>query len=103
MIRFIIETYTSKSDTYGNQYHFATVTSAQTGKHIHITHVGGPSNIHGKVKSMLNLDWPELHSTNIEYPIRRWNEVKKWIVDGVPEHKFTADILAQLEQKDAQP
>lgn len=98
MIRFIIETTSSKTDVYGNRYHFATITSTKTGKYLQLDHVGGPSNAAGLVRRTVpGIGWDEIHSVNSDEAIRRFNELRKYRKSALYEHQVTAEMLAALE------
>jgi hypothetical protein len=97
MIRFIVETVSSATDTNGNRYHFATVTSTKTGRYLYLDSVGGDSNAHSLIKSTLELDWEEIHSSNCTESIRRFNEIKRYRKQSHYEHEITLKILKALE------
>ena len=97
MIRFIIETRTSNTDTNGNRYHYAIVTSAKTKKTLHLDSVGGDQNAVHTVKDKLGLDWNEVYAVNSSYPIREWQRLNKYHPKGWYEHEVTADMLTALE------
>jgi hypothetical protein len=101
MIRFLIHTTSSKTDIYGNRYHFATITSTKTGKFIPVMHLDGPDNAAGQVRNVLNTDWSEIHATRETQSIRQFNALKKFneAQPGVVyEHDITADMLKNLEE-----
>ena len=102
MIRFIVETVSSKTDINGNRYHFATVTSTKTGKTLNLASVGGDSNAVRLVKSKLDLDWSEIHSTNQTEMIRDWNRMNSFDYrkEALYEHQVDATMLKRLERKD---
>ena len=99
MIRFIVETISSKTDLNGNRYHIATVTSTKTGKYLYLDSVGGDSNAPGLIKRLADLDWEELHSSNCSEPIRRYQEIRKYRKTGIYEHQVTTKMLKSLERK----
>ncbi len=99
MIRYIVETVSSKRDVYGNCYHYAVITSTKTGKKLIIKHCGGPDNAKHYVHKVA--DWSEMHATETIYPIRRYNQYAEY-AEKEPhsfyEHELTDEMLLGIEK-----
>lgn len=96
MIRFILETVSSKIDRNGNRYHFVIVTSTKTGNSFK-SDIGGQSNARGKIRSLLGLGWEDFLSIESEIPIREWNRAAKDF--DYFEHELTKKAFLDLEKK----
>lgn len=96
MIKYIVETVSSLTDTNGNRYHFATVTSVRTGNMLVIDSVGGDSNAGYLVRKLLGLDFSQVHCTNNSESIRQFNRMVKHNSSGLYEHQVTAAMLRKL-------
>lgn len=97
MIRFIVETVSSKPDGYGNRYHFADIVSTITGQSLRCT-TGGESNGRALVmKTGARFD--ELHNTVCDgVPLRQWNHAAKFVT--LHEHQVTPEMIVALEYSD---
>lgn len=94
MIRFIVETFSSRFDRNGNRTHNATITSTLTRRAIRLRDVGGPGNAVALLRELLKVDWSEMHRIDIEdIPIRRMKNGEVFLY----EHHVTADMLRALE------
>ena len=99
MIRFLIHTVSSLTDTNGNRYHYATITSTKTGRELRIKSLGGPSNAQALVRKVA--EWDEIHSTSADMKTREFNAQRRWhnTSKAKYEHEISnLDVLA-LEQK----
>ena len=99
MIRFIIDTTSRKTDTNGNRYHFATITSTKTGKCLRLDSVGGDSNAWHLIRRLIDIDFSEIHSTNQTVMIRDFNRMVKFRTGGKYEHQVIAADLLNLEEE----
>lgn len=98
MIRFIVETVSSKRDVYGNCYHYAIVTSTKTNKCLIIKHCGGPDNARHYVHKVV--EWSEMYSSETSLPIRQFDRLAKGIEKSPVaffEHELTNEMLLALE------
>lgn len=97
MIRFLIDTTSSKTDVNGNRYHFATIISTKTQNVLQIKSLGGPSNARALVRDVA--EWDEIHSTQAEdIPIRQFNRLAKFHEKGAKyEHEITSADVEALE------
>lgn len=94
MIRFIIETTSSKRDVYGNRYHFADITSTITGQRLRCG-VGGASNALSLVRQT-GARFDEIHNVEIAHvPLRDWRRADKRT--KIFEHQVTPDMITALE------
>lgn len=102
MIRFLVDTTSSLTDTNGNRYHFATVTSTKSGKSLRVLSVGGDSNARALVSKHTGADWSEIHSTQCDMKIRDFQRARNFHDDGSGkyEHQFTAEDFTTLETPD---
>jgi hypothetical protein len=94
MIRFIVDTVSSKRDSNGNRYHTATITSTATGRWLKVQDIGGPQNA---VRMLRNagVEWHEIHGSECDgIPMRQWRELSK---GGAFEHHVNAEMLLGLE------
>lgn len=98
MIRFIVETTSSKTDINGNRYHFATITSTKTGQSLAVDHVGGDSNIEHRLREA-GLEWGEMKAINRTEAIREWQRQRKWLKTPVFEHEVTDEMILGLERE----
>lgn len=103
MIRFLIETTSSKSDMYGNRYHFATITSTKTGLDLRVKSIGGESNARALVRKNTDAEWSEIHATESTLPIREFNRAAKFHENGATvrpalyEHQITPAHFVAIE------
>lgn len=98
MIKFIVDTTSSKTDVNGNRYHFATITSALTGKTLRVKSVGGDSNAVGLVRNIACAGWDEIHSTQSEMAIRPFRHARDFHLPGAKyEHEITLADFEAME------
>lgn len=99
MIRFIIETVSSRRDINGNRYHYATITSTATEKRLKVRDIGGPSNARGMVMNANPAYCGELYSVEREIPIREFDRARRFHETGAfMEHEVTATMICDLER-----
>ena len=100
MIRYIVETISSKTDRNGNRYHFARVTSTLSGNSLVIDHVGDESNAASLVRRLTGADWSEVHRTESTLGLRDWSRANKAAVNNEPlyEHQITTEMLEGLNK-----
>lgn len=97
MIRFICDTVSSESDTHGNRYHFATITSTRTGRELRVTSIGGDSNAPGLLREA-GLEWSEIHYGQSTEMKRRWKQLNDHHQPGaLYEHQVTSAAILDLE------
>jgi len=74
-IKALVHTVSSKSDTFGNRYHFCTVTRTKDGKSVSFE-AGGERNGEGKAMKAVG-DWGNIVCTNEEVGYREWSRLAK--------------------------
>ena len=101
MIRFLIHTVSSLTDTYGNRYHYATITSTKTGNDLRVKSLGGESNARHLVRTKTDADWSEINSTEADMKIREFNRCRKFHENDSAkyEHEITEADFVTLEAK----
>lgn len=100
MIKYIVHTVSSETDTNGNRYHFARITSTKTGNSLVIDGVGGDANARILVKSALGLDFEEVHAINSTERKRDWQRMSSFAKSGLYEYDITPTQLRRLNRKD---
>jgi len=104
-IRFIVSTHSSARDRNGNCYHFATITSTETGNRLAIDDMGGPDNAMSLIDKHLNLwGYPAVYSVNRTLPGRQWQALRGTLFpkkgETLYEHNLTREMLWKLERTD---
>ena len=99
MIRFIINTTSSKTDTNGNRYHFADIVSTRTKNTLQLKDVGGDSNAVFLVRRLIDLDWSEVYATEQTIAKREYQRKTHFRNHAKWEHEVTATDLLNLEKE----
>lgn len=76
MIKYIVDTFFSRTNQSGNRYWMARITSTKTGRQAWFGTPSGDNFLHFLRKH--SLEWSEFHSTEQGLPIREWNQMEKY-------------------------
>lgn len=98
-IRFILQSFYSKRDIYGNCYWMSQVTSAKTGKSLLIS-TPHSSNMRGQIRE-LGVEWDEIHEAqDTEMMIRDFNRKQKFVdMRDSCKDENVRKAIAQLEDE----
>lgn len=100
-IRFIVDTYCSTPDRFGNVSRWARITSTVSGRTLNVDNVGGAQNVPHDVYKALDKErrpadfdvWSWVHYGEHEIPRRLFSAPK----DSVYEGNLTAEMILGLE------
>lgn len=101
-IRFLVHTVSSKTDINGNRYHYAVITSTETGRTLCVKNLGGDSNGRHLVRRALDT-WEGIHNEETSLPIREWQRRHKSQKENgaLYEHEITPEMILALESAEA--
>lgn len=102
MIKYIVHTVCSESDSDGNIYRYANITSTKQKKMLTVSNVGGDENIVAKLFELGAIsDWDEVYSVNSTKPVREW---RRWSASAAEEPRLlesqlTMTMLRRLSRR----
>lgn len=99
-IRFIVDTYCSLPDRYGNVSRWARIVSTVTGRALNVAHVGGANNVPSAVYKALDPQrprdfdvWSWIHYGEHDIPRKLFSPPK----DATYEGELTSKMVLDLE------
>jgi len=95
--RVIVDTVSSRTDMYGNRYHFARFYNPAKGRQVSVVAtVAAPGNANAIAYRLAGEDWEGTLCHESELPIRRWNAAEK--AAGVRLREDTPELEAALTE-----
>lgn len=103
-VRFIVAVTSSATGRGGNRYHFATITSAKTGKQLKLRDINGPSAPRFLLSRLLgrgaDINYPAIVTMECTIGVRQWNQWSKQHGTGAHyEHDVTLAMLEAIEEE----